>query len=258
MAINFVKNNFFDGKKDIEFTLEEFSRIVSVCQDLQNTMNCRLYFANFSSLITPDNHIKYSIFDMEGKPREIIETVIASGFYISEDDKVKIKSDEDIYDKYKKLHSFVNSPIEERRENSDFADSLIGEAAQLYYKYIEVLLNKPKEELLDFEKQIIQQTIQAIEEKEYTDFSESEKMIYLLNAQTSNLSERQAMIVKQLRPKRKEIDANNDIQIFYETANGEISIELGGDSLDDFTKWKEKFRNVKRSKMRRVNGNMFS
>lgn len=254
MAINFVGGNTFDGKRDIEFTLEEFSRIISVCQDPQNTMNCRLDFIRLNSLIDRSSDSQnYSIFNntmRDYRPSEIIETIIASGFYIREDGKVKLKNDEDIYDRYKKMKSFVKSPIKKQEENSVFVNNLIGEASQLYYKYIEVLLNKPKEKLLDHEKQIIQQTIQAIEEKEYTDFNESEKMIYLLNAQTSNLSERQAMIVKQLRPNRKEIDANNSIETFYETLNGEIKVVLGGNYLEDFQKWKEKFRNVKRSKMR--------
>lgn len=256
-AINFVVNNTFDGKSDIEFTLEEFSRIMSVCQDLQNTINCDISsFTRLPTLIgISSSPQQFSVFEdkmrRNYKPSEVIEAIIASGFYISEDGKVKIKDDEENYNRYKIIKPITTSSREEQKQYSEFTDSLIGEASQLYYKYIDILLDKPKEELLDFEIQIIQQTVQAMEEKEYTGLSESEKTIidtYILNSTTSDLSEKQIAISKQLRPKGLKIDDNNFIGIIY-TPTGKINISIGGNYPEDFEKWKSRFQNVKRSSM---------
>ena len=171
-AINYVKDNTFDGKSDIEFTLEEFSKTMTITIDPKNKWICNI------DDIASDS--QFSIFENKGrdyKPSEIIQTIIASGFYVSEDEKVKLKSDEEIYDMYKKIKQFAEASNEEKEQYNEFTDSLMSEVSQLYYKYIEILQGKPKEELLDCEKQIIQQTVQAIEEKEYIGLNESEKKI---------------------------------------------------------------------------------
>ena len=256
-AINFVVNNTFDGKSDIKFTLEEFSRIMSVCQDPQNTINCDISsFTSLPALIgISSSPQQFSVFEdkmrRNYKPREVIEAIIASGFYISEDGEVKIKDDEEIYNRYKKIKQIATSSKEEQEQYSEFIDSLIGKASQLYYKYIDILLDKPKEELLDFEIKTIQQTVQAIEEKEYTGLNESEKKIidaYILHSKTSDLSEKQTDISKQLRPHSLNIDDNNCITITY-TPTGKINVSIGGNYPEDFEKWKSRFQNVKRSSM---------
>jgi len=255
-AINFVVNNIFDGKSDIEFTLEEFSRIMSVCQSPQNTINCGI--SRFTSLSTfiniSSNPEQFSLFNEKTnnyKPSKVIETIISGGFYIAEDGKIKIRSDEEIYDRYKTIEQITNSSKEEQSQNSEFADSLVGDASQLYNKYIDILLDKPREELLDFEIQIIQQTVQAIEEKEYIGLSENEKKIidtYILNSKTAEMSEKQIAISKQLRPKGLKIDDNNDIGITYKPT-GKIDISIGGNYPEDFERWKSRFQNVKRCSM---------
>ena len=251
-AINYVKDNTFDGKSDIEFTLEEFSKIMSISIDSKNKWNCNLSgIGNITSLI---NSQTFSIFKYKNgdyKPNEVIETIIASGFYINEDGKIKLKSDEEIYDKYQKIKKISYVLREEKEQYSEFTEDLMSEASQLYYKYIEILQEKPKEELLDCEKQIIQETVQAIEEKEYIGLNESEKKIidtYILNSKTSDLSAKEIEIAKQMRPKGLSIDDNNYISIMY-TPVGEVEISIGGNYPEDFENLKRKFQNVKRSKV---------
>jgi len=253
-AINYVKDNIFDGKSDIEISLEEFSEIISVCQEPKNYINCTI--KGLSTLINVcSNSQQFSIFEdkmrRNYKPNGVIQTIIASGFYISEDGKIKLKSDEEIYNRYNKIEEINQSSKEEQKKDSEFADDLLNDASQLYYKYIEILQNKPNRELLDFEKYIIQQTVQAIQKKEYKNLSENEKKIidtYILNSKTSDLSKKEIEIAKQMRSKGIKIDDNNYIEITY-VPIGEIKVSIGGNYLEDFENWKRKFQNIKRSSM---------
>lgn len=259
MAINFVKNNTFDGKSAIEFTVDEFAEIISVLQEPKNTTYMHDILSSATLIGICDNPNEFEIFKEKSRnyqPKEIIRKIIASGFYIAEDGKVKLRSEDEIFDISKKFEQIVNNHISERRKSyGSFATDLLKGASELYAKYVEVLCKKRKEDLKDFEIEIINQTRQSLVEKKEEELSDIEKIMLsecLLSSQYSDLSENELEAVKKMRPRGLGVSED---KYFIETQyskEGIATISIGGNYSEDFEFLKSKFENIKGIKIEKL------
>ena len=203
-TINFIRNNSFDGKSLIEFSIEEFAQILNIQHDNKN----------MSRSIRPSLDIVFKGEIDSVAPREFYELIIANGFCIEEAERIFLKSDDDIYFQMLDL-----------KKQSIIGRKECVEIETIYARYMEFIFRKSAEELTEFEKRLIErekEKVKSVRAKSAESLSEFEiKMIErdnfrLLNSTLlSVLSDEDLKILKKLKPTLRINDEEKKYRISY-------------------------------------------
>lgn len=240
-AINYVKNNSFDGKSDIELSMEEFRQIIRIYRNPQNRMNIhsRVGIENLIAML--DKKENFSIFrNQDDNSSRILEAIIGSGFSINENGTVSLKSDETIYD-------FLSKP-------QDTVEQTMQEIRDIYVKYIEFLCSKPQETRKGFEQEVVQQMVENLRSRKTEELTDTERNIIdldnkrILSKRIGELTEEERNIAKGMRPKSKETSDASYIEVLY-GVNGITTVGIGNDIPSKNEAIMRKFQNIAGAKV---------
>lgn len=189
MAINFLRNNTFDGKEPIDLTIDEISQVFNIQHDKNNRPGS----------IKPSTEIYLSQRKNGMAPSEFYDLVIANGFTMDESGKYVLKKDEEIF-----------RQMTEILENSGKIDDKTFEDIEtIYSNYMNFISEKSPDELSDFEAEMIRkerERVKAIREMnpdELTDFQQiaiARDDARLLGTKRSELDEDDTKRVNSLKP----------------------------------------------------------
>lgn len=235
-AINYVRDNSFDGKSDIELSMEELSQIIRIYREPLNRMNIDSYVGLENLISMLDKKEDFSIFrSQDDNSSKILEAIMSSGFFINENGTVSLKSDETIY-------NFLTRP-------RDTIEQTMQEARNMYCKYIEFLCSKTQESRVGFEEEIVQQMLQNLRSKKTEELTATEKNIIdldnkrILSKRVGELTEEEKNIAKSMRPKARETSDDSYIEVRY-GVNGITTIGIGNNIRSKNEIVMEKFKNI--------------
>lgn len=245
-AINYIRDNQFDGKDDINLSISELAQILNIQHDNMN-QPCDILPRLKTFLKIPNNSVS---------PVEFFEIIISNGFYLKENGKIGLRDDEFIY----------NQMLTLERQNGDISYIIDSdEIEDLYSSYMDLLVSKSYDSLTDFEKELLEQEKSKVKNLIGTKLEKASKYkkemmerfhTRLLFSTPSELSEDDMQTIKLLFPKFEVDDVERKFHISYDEKKSRFMIAPNNDtynyeynSLADISKLIErKLENYKRIK----------
>jgi len=170
LAINYIRDNNFDGISPLKLTKSEFFEIIDLFKIKDNELKFETQLPYFDRYLEESERDKYD--------DDLFYIISLSGFYLDNDDFVQIKSDKEIYDIIKAWEK-VETPVKYKYDNE-----LIRSGKALYKEYDEYLKNKEIDKALsnckcDF-NQLDEKTKDIIKSYRPKDFYNDEYRIGML------------------------------------------------------------------------------
>lgn len=170
LAINYIRDNNFDGISPLKLTKSEFFEIIDLFKIKDNELKFETQLPYFDRYLEESERDKYD--------DDLFYIISLSGFYLDNDDFVQIKSDKEIYNIIKSWAK-VEIPVKYKYDNE-----LIRNGKVLYKEYDEYLKNKEIDKALsnckcDF-NQLDEKTKDIIKSYRPKDFSNGEYRIGML------------------------------------------------------------------------------
>lgn len=186
-AINFIRNNGFDGKSPINLSIDEVASIFNIQNDRNNNRN----------EIRPHLTIIELGKNQVMAPEEFYNLILANGFTIDTSGNISLKSDEEIYEQMKEID----------QQDGNISETTFEEVETFYIKYMDFISEKSSDELTEFETEMIRREREKVKELreqetdslniyEHSAISRDNKR--LLNTKIGELDDNDTIIVKSL------------------------------------------------------------
>ncbi len=203
-AINFVRNNTFDGKSPITLSTEELAQILNIQNDGQNR----------PASIRPETHSYLTIPEGCMAPIQFYDLMIANGFTMNENGDIVLKSYKEIYDQMIALR---------QSEKQDVLEN--AKIETIYTTYMEYINEKSSEELTEYEKAMLEQereTVGSWDAQRKESLTEAEQNAInrrnqrLLQMNPKELTQADLIVIRELRPQIYINQPESKYQIVYQ------------------------------------------
>lgn len=191
MAINFLRDNTYDGKSPITLSIDEVDQVLNIQHDKNNR----------PATIKPITGVMIVPREDGMASRDFCDLIIANGFCIDENGNYMLKDDEEIFRNMTSLKENIG----------EVDDKSFEEIETIYSNYMDYISTKSPDELTDYEAEMIRlerEKVRAIRDRQPEELSRYQQIAIarddarLLRFRKGELDQSDTQRVESLKPQQ--------------------------------------------------------